>query len=128
MHFDDTSLPNHDWIMLETPAEFEGWIEFNNQELQNLIKDQNTVGQGICLNLALGGTIYLHTNSDGDLLLDVSTEASWVSPVISACTGISAPRGQIWLLPGHVNVPLLMGLNSLIASSSLVLKHQFRGR
>ena len=121
---------NHPWVMLETPAELEGWMELNNQELQKLIGDQITQhmaqGQGICLNLLHGGEIYFHTNSDGDVLLDVTEEATWVAPVISACTNVAPPKGQIWLLPQHVLMQLLMGLNPLIASSRLVLKHAYR--
>lgn len=126
----------HPWVMLETPAELEGWMELNNQELQKLIGDQapqqlqqfqqTQQGQGICLTLLHGGEIYFHTNSDGDVLLDVTPEAEWVAPVITACTKIPAPKGQIWLLPQHVLMQLLMGLNPLIASSRLVLKHAYR--
>ncbi|WP_395010561.1 hypothetical protein [Undibacterium sp.] len=123
----------HPWVMLETPAELEGWMELNNQELQKLIGDQASPqmqqmsqGQGICLTLLHGGEIYFHTNSDGDVLLDVTADAEWVAPVITACTKIPAPKGQIWLLPQHVLMQLLMGLNPLIASSRLVLKHAYR--
>jgi len=120
------SQTEHPWIILETPAEIEGWMELNNQELQKLIGNQPTEGQGICLSLTHGGELYLHTNSDGDILLDLSEEGAWVAPVITACTQIPAPRGQIWLLPQHVLIGLLMGLNPLIASSRLVVKHAYR--
>jgi len=116
----------HPWINLETPAEIEGWMELNNQELQKLIGDKPTSGQGICLSLTLGGDIYFHTNSDGDVLLDVTEEAAWTAPVISACTQVAPPRGQIWLLPQHVLIGLLLGLNPLIASSRLVIQHAYR--
>jgi hypothetical protein len=116
----------HPWIVLETSAEVEGWMELNNQELQKLIGNKVSEGYGICLRLLHGGEIYIHTNSDGDILLDVTEEAAWVAPVITACTQVSAPRGQIWLLPQHVLIGLLMGLNTLISSSRLVIKHAYR--
>lgn len=121
-------IPVHPWIPLENYAELEGWMELNNQELQQLIGNKPSDGQGICLNLLHGGEIFFHTNSDGDVLLDVTPDAAWVTPVITACTKIEAPRGQIWLLPQHVLSQLLMGLNPLIASSCLVLKHAFRSQ
>lgn len=119
----------HPWVMLESPAELEGWMELNNQELQKLLGQNPSPinqGQGICLSLSHGGEIYFHTNADGDVLLDVTPEAQWVTPVILAVSKSSAPKGQIWLLPQHVLLPLLMGLNPLIASSRLVLKHAYR--
>ena len=129
-HDEQPTLNDHPWVMVETPAELEGWMELNNQELQKLLggaqSQQIAQGQGICLTLLHGGEIYFHTNSDGDLLLDVTEEASWVAPVITACTKIDPPKGQIWLLPEHVLMQLLLGLNSLIASSRLVLKHAYR--
>jgi hypothetical protein len=118
--------PDHPWIVLETPAEIEGWMELNNQELQKLIGNKPTSGQGICLTLLHGGEIYFHTNSDGYILLDVTKDAAWVAPVITACTQVAPPRGQIWLLPQHDMIGLVMGLNPLIASTRLILKHAYR--
>lgn len=122
----ESRTPIHPWISLETPAEIEGWIELNNQELQALIGNRPSNGHGICLQLLHGGELVFHTNGDGDVILDVTPEAAWVTPVILATTKASAPRGQIWLLPYDALVPLLMGLNTLIAGSHLVLKHAFR--
>ncbi|MBR7801405.1 hypothetical protein [Undibacterium fentianense] len=116
----------HPWIPLATLVEIEGWMELNNQELQKALENQHTEGQGICLSLVHGGEIYFHTNSDGDLLLDVTPEASWVQPAIIASTKATPPKGQIWILPQHALLPLLFGLNPLIGSSRLVLKHAFR--
>ena len=101
-------------------------MELNNQEATKHLGNTPTVGQGICLRLIHGGEIYVHTNSDGDVLLDVTEEAEWVA-VITACTKVQAPRGQIWLLPQfRLLTPLLLGLNSLIAATRLVLKHAYR--
>lgn len=117
---------NHPWLILNSPAELEAWMELNNQELQKLIGNRTTQGQGICFNLSLGGEIYFHTNQDGDILLDVSSEAQWATPVITACSQVVAPRGQIWCLPQHTLIAVIMGLNPLIASSRLVTQHAFR--
>ena len=120
--------PEHPWVSLETIQDVEAWMDLNDRELQQLIGQKPTVGHGICFSLSFGGEIYLHTNSDGDLLLDVSAEAEWVAPVISATTKVVAPRGQIWILPQHVLLQLILGLNTLVSSSRLVIRHEFRTR
>ncbi|MES2047645.1 MAG: hypothetical protein V4447_04535 [Pseudomonadota bacterium] len=120
--------PEHPWVSLETIQDVEAWMDLNDRELQQLVGNKHTVGHGICFSLLHGGEIYLHTNSDGDLLLDVTPEAEWSAPVISATTQVAAPRGQIWILPQHVLLQLILGLNTLVASSRLVLRHEFRLR
>ena len=82
-------------------------------------------GQGICFELVHGGQIYLHTTSEGVLLLDVTPEAEWIAPIITASTHTAAPRGQIWIVPEDTLIQLILGLNSLIASSSILLQHDF---
>lgn len=116
----------HPWLPLLGPQEAEAWMDLQSRELQQAIGQKPTQGQGICFTLQHGGELYLHTNSDGDVLLDVTPEAAWVAPVITAVTQQPPPRGQIWLLPAHVLIQLILGLNSLIASSRLVLKHAYR--
>ena len=120
--------PEHAWISLETIQDVEAWMDLNDRELQQLIGNKASVGHGICFSLLHGGEIYLHTNSDGDILLDVTPDAEWIAPVISATTNVPPPRGQIWILPQHVLLQLILGLNSLVASSRLVLRHEFRLR
>ena len=115
----------HAWVAMQSIPEIEGWMEVHNQELQQLIGSKAAHGQGICFRLIHGGELYLHTNSEGDILLDVTPEAAWVAPVISAATRAVAPRGQVWLLRSDVLVELLVGLNSLIAATRLVLRHEF---
>lgn len=122
------AAPEHAWISLETIQEVEAWMDLNDRELQQLIGNKASVGHGICFSLLHGGEIYLHTNSDGDILLDVMPDAEWIAPVISATTNVPPPRGQIWILPQHVLLQLILGLNSLVASSRLVLRHEFRLR
>ena len=122
----ETVTPEHPWVSLETIQDVEAWMDLNDRELQQLIGNKASVGHGICFNLSHGGEIYLHTNSDGDILLDVTPEAEWIAPIISATTQVVPPRGQIWILPQHVLLQLILGLNSLVASSRLVLSHHFR--
>lgn len=119
-------LSEHPWTPLTSVLEVESWMELYNRELQEAIGTAHSVGQGICFSLLHGGEVYLHTNQDGDVMLDVTSEAAWVIPLITAVTSQSAPRGQYWMLPGHVLVQLIFGLNSLIASSRLVLRHEYK--
>jgi len=120
MAINEVNLPDYPWVSLETPQDVEGWMDLQNRELQELMTaagittQQYAQGQGIVLHLSLGGDIFVHTNSDGDVLLDVSEEASWAIPVISAVGQVAPPRGQVWVLPAHVLTQLILGLNSLI--------------
>lgn len=118
----------HPWVSLETIPEVEAWMALNDSELQQMQAQKPGHGQGICFTLVHGGELYLHTNSDGDVLLDVTPEAAWIAPVICACTLATPPRGQIWILPQDVLLQLILGLNTLIASSRLVLRHEFRSK
>lgn len=113
------------WDDLPTVADVERWIIEHDLELRQYVTSTYPSGQGICFTLAEGGEIYLHTNGEGDILLDVTADAQWVTPLISAATGQSAPAGQTWLLPGDVLTQLVLGLNSLIGSSRIVLSHRF---
>ena len=116
------------WIHLETPQDVELWVEEHNQAMQELIRPQET-GYGICFTLAEGGNIYMQTLDDA-IVLDVEDEASWVTPLINAVTGAEAPPGNYWLLPADKLVQLIIGLSSLVASTTLVVGHRFgpRGR
>ena len=115
------------WRDLPSIADVEMWVAEHDQELQRYVDRNRSTGQGICLTLAAGGDIFLHTNGDGDIVLDVTSDAAWAAPVLNAATGVSTPSGDIWLLPGDVLVQLILGLNTLIASSRIVLNHRFRG-
>lgn len=121
------ALQEHPWISLETIQDVEAWMDLQHRELQQVLGSKQANGQGICLTFLHGGELYLHTNSDGDVLMDLTAEAQWVVPALSAVTGHAAPRGQVWRLPGHVLIQLILGLNTLVASSRLVLKHQYKG-
>ena len=123
---EEKNYPDIPWIALESQNDAEAWLDLYDRELQQLIGNKPAQGHGVCLKLVHGGELYLHTNSDGDILLDVTPDAAWVAPVLTAVTQVAPPRGQIWLLPGGVLLPLLLGLNSLIATSRLVLRHAYR--
>ncbi len=113
------------WSGLETPADVELWIEEHNQALQQHIAKHET-GYGVCFTLAEGGEIYLQTTQDGHLVLDVTEDAAWVAPLIMAAARLSeAPAGSLWVLPDDKLVQLMIGLSGLIASSILVVGHNF---
>lgn len=117
------------WKDLSTIADVEQWIVDYDQDLQRHLADrQASGGHGICFTLVDTSEIYLHTNGDGDVVLDVTADAAWAAPVITAATGAVAPTSQIWLLPGDALTQLVLGLNSLIATSRIVLSHQFRAK
>ncbi len=116
------------WIDLKTTYDVEAWIDNYNWELQRHIKNPNAAGYRTCFRLVHNGQIYLHTTQDA-ILLDVTPEAEWVMPtMISAATGIAAPPSQIWVLPEDKLTQLIMGLSSLIASSSIVISHSYKAK
>ncbi|NYE59718.1 hypothetical protein FHW58_000870 [Duganella sp. 1224] len=113
------------WSGLESPADAELWIEEHNQALQQHIGKHET-GYGVCFTLAEGGEIYLQTTQDGHLVLDVTEEAAWVAPLIMAAARVAEPpAGRLWVLPDDKLVQLMIGLSGLIASSILVVGHDF---
>jgi hypothetical protein len=115
------------WAGLETPQDVELWIEEHNRSLQEHIGPQET-GYGVCFTLAEGGNIFLQSTGDA-IVLDVEPDAEWIAPLIMAATGAEAPRGQVWVLPEDKLVQLIIGLSSLVASTTLVSGHKFgKGR
>lgn len=114
------------WIVLHTTYDVEAWIDNYNRELQRAIENTRAAGYGICFRLAHGGEIYLHTTSDGDVLLDVTPEAEWVAPLIAAATQVETPPARLWALPGHTLTQLVLGLSSLIAATRIVQQHDFK--
>jgi hypothetical protein len=111
------------WTGLETPQDVELWIEEHNRSLQEHIGPQET-GYGVCFTLAEGGNIFLQSTGDA-IVLDVEPDAEWVAPLIMAATGAEAPRAQVWVLPDDKLVQLIIGLSSLVASTTLVSGHKF---
>lgn len=114
------------WTALLTVQDAELWIDEHNQSMVEHIGAQET-GVGICFTLAEGGQLYLQTTADA-VLLDVEPEAQWIAPLIMAATQTGAPAGQLWILPDDKLVQLLIGLSSLVASTTLVAGHNFTGR
>lgn len=113
------------WQGLESPADVELWIEEHNLSLQQHI-GKNETGYGVCFTLAEGGEIYMQTTQDGALILDVTPEAQWVAPLIMAAARTDeAPQGSLWVLPDDKLVQLMIGLSGLIATSMLVVGHNF---
>lgn len=117
------------WTALNDIDEVKTWIANCNLELRYYIEeDRNSrlpKGQGICFALELGGEIFVHTTMEGIILLDVTDDAAWATPVIISSTGAKEPKGQIWILPEGSLIQLVLGLNSLIASTTLVLQHDY---
>lgn len=114
------------WTHLETPQDVEAWIDEHNRALMEHIGPQET-GVGVCFTLAVGGDVYLQTTGDA-VILDVEADAAWIAPLIMAATQAEAPRGQVWVLPDDKLIQLIVGLSSLIASTTLVSGHNFAGR
>ncbi|MES2258609.1 MAG: hypothetical protein V4724_08825 [Pseudomonadota bacterium] len=112
------------WTALETPADAELWIEEHNLALKEHIAPHET-GYGVRFTLAEGGDIYLQTSADGAVILDVTADAAWVAPLIVAVAQVEPPAGSLWVLPDDRLVQLIIGLSSLIASSTLVAGHPF---
>lgn len=114
------------WIDLQTPQDVEAWIDEHNQSMMENIGPQET-GVGVCFTLAEGGNIYLQTSADA-VILDVDQDAQWVAPLIMAATQTPAPAAQLWILPDDKLIQLIVGLSSLVASTTLVSGHNFGGR
>lgn len=112
------------WQHLETPQDAELWIEAHNRALQEHIRPHES-GYGVCFALAEGGRIYLQTGADGAVVLELDAEAEWVAPLIAAAARVAAPASALWVLPDDTLIQLLIGLSSLVASSTLVVGHPF---
>jgi len=114
------------WIELLTPQDVEAWIDEHNRSLMEHIGPQET-GVGVCFTLAEGGILYLQTTGDA-VIVDVEPDAQWIAPLIMAATGTPEPQGQIWILPDDKLIQLIIGLSTLVASTTLVSGHNFGSR
>jgi hypothetical protein len=114
------------WTPLATPQDVELWIDEHNQSMQELIGPKEA-GYGVCFTLAEGGNIFMQTAADA-VILDVEPDAGWIAPLIVAATGAEPPAGQLWVLPEDRLVQLILGMSSLVASTTLVSGHQFGAR
>lgn len=111
------------WTELNTPQDVEEWIEAHNRALQEHVRP-NESGYGICFTLREGGNIYLQSNDDA-IVLDVDADAEWVSPLIAAAAQAEPPVSSLWVLPDDKLIQLIIGLSSLVASTTLVVGHAF---
>lgn len=111
------------WTPLTTPQDVEGWIDEHNRSLAEHIGPQET-GYGVCFTLTEGGNIYMQTTGDA-VVLDVEPDAAWVAPLIVAATRTAEPAGQLWVLPDDKLVQLIIGLSSLVHSTTLISGHRF---
>ena len=114
------------WIDLQTPQDVEAWIDEHNRCLMEHIGPQET-GVGVCFTLTEGGNLYLQTSGDA-VIVDVDPEAQWIAPLIMAATQTPAPPAQLWVLPEDKLIQLIVGLSSLVASTTLVSGHNFGSR
>jgi hypothetical protein len=114
------------WTALETAQDVEIWIDEHNRSMVEHIGPQET-GVGVCFTLAEGGNIFLQTSADA-VILDVEPDAQWVAPLIMAATQCEAPPAQLWILPDDKLIQLIVGLSSLVASTTLVSGHNFGSR
>jgi len=112
------------WQHLETPGDVELWIAEHNHSMQENIGVAEA-GCGICFCLTAGGQVFLQTGADGAVMLELTAEAEWVAPLISAATRVAAPRSALWILPDDTLIQLVLGMSSLIATSVLVVGHRF---
>jgi hypothetical protein len=114
------------WVELHTPQDVEAWIDEHNRCLMELIGPQET-GVGVCFTLAAGGNLYMQTTGDA-VVLDLEPEAEWIAPLITAATQTPTPPAQLWILPDDKLVQLIVGLSSLVESTTLVSGHNFGSR
>ncbi|HEX9174295.1 MAG TPA: hypothetical protein VF861_16720, partial [Telluria sp.] len=71
--------------------------------------------------------IFMQTAGDA-VMLDVEPDAAWVAPLIVAATGAEPPAGQLWTLPEDKLIQLIVGLSTLVESTTLVTGHRFASR
>ena len=67
----------------------------------------------------------MQTSADGAVILDLTLEAEWIAPLIAAAAQVEPSASSLWILPDDKLIQLLLGLSSLIATSTLVVGHHF---
>jgi hypothetical protein len=125
---DDELLRERPWIHWETTYEIEAWIDGYNRDLRRLVKDPKASGYGICFMLEAGGEVYMHTTPEGIVLLDVLPDAQWIAPILTAVTQMEEANSQIWTIPGDKLTQLILGLSSLVKSTRMVLRHDYKSK
>ena len=112
------------WSSLDSVDAVELWIDEHNRAMQELIRPEEQQGAGIRFSLVHGGDLLMQTRGDA-ILLDVEADAAWITPLLEAVTGQAAPAGQWWAVPEERLVQLILGLNTLVESTTLVVGHRF---
>lgn len=123
---EDDLLRERPWIKWESTYDIEAWIDGYNRNLQRLVKDPRATGYGICFILEPEGEIFLHTMPEGEVLIDVPSEAEWIAPLLEKVIASEPPIGQIWTMPVEKLTELIMGLSGLTKATRMVLNHDFR--
>ena len=118
-------LAERPWIHLSNTHDIEAWINNYDWDLRRYAERTKATGIGSCFGLSHGGDLILQTTSEGEVLLDVTPDAQWVAPVITAATGIDVSESQIVQLPNEVLTQLIFGLSGLIATCKPVINHPF---
>lgn len=113
------------WIVLSTTYDVEMWIEHQNRRLQKYAESSRPERCGLRFRLDQGGSFYLHSMQDGTLILDLSDEAAWITPLLVAATHVAPPQGMRWQLPGECLVQLVLGLSPLLAATAFVTDHDY---
>jgi len=119
------SVRERPWIALTTTYDVEAWIDHQNRELQRYAADSRPERCGLCFRLLQGGSLYVHTTMDGEVVLDVPDDATWVVPLITAVTSMPQPATQWWRIPADCLTQLVLGLSPLIAATCAVKNHDF---
>jgi hypothetical protein len=112
------------WTSLDSVEAVELWIDEHNRAMQELIRPEEQAGAGIRFSLVHGGDLLMQTRGDA-ILLDLEPDAAWITPLLEAITGQEAPRGQMWAVPEDRLIQLILGLDSLVQSTTLVVGHRF---
>lgn len=115
----------HLWITLENLNEVEAWIQLQQDELQSLTTGKE-LQPGIYLQMQPEGEIYLHTNQEGEVRIELSESASWLEALLPAIYPSAQHQGRIWYFPADCLTMLIWGLNGLITSSQFVSRKSKR--
>ncbi len=115
----------HSWISLENLPEVEAWINLQQDELHSLIT-ATELQAGVYFQMQPEGEVFLYTNQDGDISLELSLTAEWLQALLAAIYPQAKHLGRIWHFPADCLVTLIWGLNSLILHSQLVIRKSKR--
>ncbi len=113
------------WINLENLLEVEAWIQLQQDELQ-LLATGKEIQPGINFAVQPEGEVYLYTNQEGEITIELSDSATWLEALLPAIHKNARHVGRIWHFPADTLVALIWGLNPLISASQLVSRKSKR--